>query len=113
MLLAELKNKNKFFAIKALKKDVVVEDDDVECTMVERRVLALACQHPYLTHLFCTYQTKVSLLANVLFTDKIFAVIFCCQIVVCFKQHSFQVFSVLIPITRVEDKNARNKYSNT
>ena len=59
VLLAELKGQNKFFAIKALKKDVVVEDDDVECTMVERRVLALACQHPYLTHLFCTYQTKV------------------------------------------------------
>ena len=59
MLLAELKGQNKFFAIKALKKDVVVEDDDVECTMVERRVLALSCQHPYLTHLFCTYQTKV------------------------------------------------------
>ncbi|XP_077972376.1 protein kinase C delta type-like isoform X2 [Styela clava] len=58
VLLAELKGHNKFYAIKALKKDVVVEDDDVECTMVERRVLSLACEHPYLTHLFCTYQTN-------------------------------------------------------
>uniref|UniRef100_H2YN79 Protein kinase C n=1 Tax=Ciona savignyi TaxID=51511 RepID=H2YN79_CIOSA len=58
VLLAELKGRNKFYAVKALKKDVVVEDDDIECTMVERRVLELSCQHPYLTHLFCTYQTK-------------------------------------------------------
>nr|CAB3265161.1 protein kinase C delta type-like [Phallusia mammillata] len=58
VLLAELKGKGKYYAIKALKKDVVVEDDDIECTMVERRVLALGCSHPYLTHLFCTFQTK-------------------------------------------------------
>jgi len=59
VLLCKLKREDRFFAIKALKKDVVVEDDDIECTMVERRVLALSCQHPYLTHLFCTFQTKV------------------------------------------------------
>lgn len=35
-------------------------DDDVECTMVERRVLSLAWEHPFLTHMFCTFQTKVS-----------------------------------------------------
>ena len=58
--MAELKGKHQFYAIKALKKDIVIEDDDVECTLVERRVLALSCQHPYLTHLFCTFQTKVS-----------------------------------------------------
>lgn len=60
MLLAELKGKKQFFAIKALKKDVVLIDDDVECTMVEKRVLALAWENPFLTHLYCTFQTKVS-----------------------------------------------------
>ncbi|XP_043570060.1 protein kinase C theta type isoform X1 [Chiloscyllium plagiosum] len=61
VFLAELKDKNQFFAIKALKKDVVLMDDDVECTMVEKRVLSLAWEHPFLTHLYCTFQTKENL----------------------------------------------------
>lgn len=59
MFLAELKSTDQYFAVKALKKDVVLMDDDVECTMVEKRVLSLAWEHPFLTHVFCTFQTKV------------------------------------------------------
>ncbi|KAH0518009.1 Protein kinase C theta type [Microtus ochrogaster] len=61
VFLAEFKRTNQFFAIKALKKDVVLMDDDVECTMVEKRVLSLAWEHPFLTHMFCTFQTKENL----------------------------------------------------
>uniref|UniRef100_A0A665VMD8 Protein kinase C n=1 Tax=Echeneis naucrates TaxID=173247 RepID=A0A665VMD8_ECHNA len=61
VFLSELKKSGKFFAVKALKKDVVLMDDDVECTMVERRVLSLAWENPFLTHLYCTFQTKENL----------------------------------------------------
>uniref|UniRef100_A0A1A8D2Z6 Protein kinase C n=1 Tax=Nothobranchius kadleci TaxID=1051664 RepID=A0A1A8D2Z6_NOTKA len=58
VMLAELKGKGQFFAVKVLKKDVVLMDDDVECTLVEKRVLSLAWENPFLTHLYSTFQSK-------------------------------------------------------
>lgn len=57
VLLTELRGSQNYYAVKALKKDAVLEDDDIECTMIERKVLALGVKHPFLCHLFCTFQT--------------------------------------------------------
>ena len=61
VLLVELKTANKYFAMKCLKKDVILEDDDTECTFIERRVLILSQECPFLCQLFCSFQTQVSL----------------------------------------------------
>lgn len=69
VLLSELNDGSQsYYAIKCLKKDLILEDDDIECTMIERKVLALGCKHPFLCHLFCTFQTTVSL--SCLFKEK-------------------------------------------
>uniref|UniRef100_A0A665WH24 Protein kinase C n=1 Tax=Echeneis naucrates TaxID=173247 RepID=A0A665WH24_ECHNA len=58
VMLARLNDKERVFAVKVLKKDIILQDDDVECTMTEKRVLSMACSHPYLTQLYCCFQTQ-------------------------------------------------------
>ncbi|XP_036372302.1 protein kinase C delta type-like [Megalops cyprinoides] len=58
VLLAKLKETGEFFAIKVLKKERVISFSNIDYAMAERRVLALACDCPYLLHLYSSFQTK-------------------------------------------------------
>lgn len=59
VILAELKKTHEFYAIKVLTKISVLEDNDVEATLVERRLLELGSQCPFIASLFCAFQSSV------------------------------------------------------
>lgn len=60
VLLAKSKNTNNLCAIKVLKKDNIIKNHDIESARAEKKVFLLATKtkHPFLTNLYCSFQTE-------------------------------------------------------
>jgi len=60
VMLAETKRSRKLYAIKVLKKEFIIEDDEVESIRSEKRVFLIANRerHPFLTNLHACFQTE-------------------------------------------------------
>ena len=59
MVTSKENNKDKFYAMKALKKDKVLQNDDLESVMLERDICKLGNKNPYITKLYFTFQNEV------------------------------------------------------
>jgi classical protein kinase C/novel protein kinase C epsilon type len=60
VMLAETKSSRKLYAIKVLKKEFIIENDEVESTKSEKRVFLIANKerHPFLLNLHACFQTE-------------------------------------------------------
>jgi hypothetical protein len=60
VMLAETKRSRKLYAIKVLKKEFIIENDEVESIRSEKRVFLIANRerHPFLTNLHACFQTE-------------------------------------------------------
>jgi len=58
VMLARKRDNQQVYAVKILKKEDIVEHDDYVCARVEKDVLSLAGDNPFLTKLYATFQTR-------------------------------------------------------
>lgn len=60
VMLAETKRSRRLYAIKVLKKEFIIENDEVESIRSEKRVFLIANRerHPFLTNLHACFQTE-------------------------------------------------------
>jgi classical protein kinase C len=60
VMLAETKSSKQLYAIKVLKKEFIIENDEVESTRSEKRVFLIANKerHPFLLNLHACFQTE-------------------------------------------------------
>lgn len=69
VILAQYKNRNEYYAIKALKKGDIIVRDEVESLLSEKRIfeVANAIRHPFLVNLLACFQTEVREVITIIF----------------------------------------------
>ncbi len=60
-MVKDKRSNNNFYAMKALKKDVVLQSDDVESAMLERDIFKMGNQNLFIAKLVCSFQNEVFL----------------------------------------------------
>ena len=76
VMLVEKKDSKEWFAMKTIKKDDVIEKDQLEHTKTEKMILEHV-NHPLLVNLAYAFQTPTSLLFIMQFMSKCFSLINC------------------------------------
>ena len=63
VMLSENKLSKKLYAIKVIKKELLIQNEESETAMRERRILKLVTndKHPFIAHLFGTFQSETRL----------------------------------------------------
>ena len=56
VFLAKLQDDDTMYAIKAIRKDVLIETDQIKSTLLEKEIL-MECDHPFLINMDYTYQS--------------------------------------------------------
>lgn len=59
VFLVTLNSNSTFYAMKTLRKDQILEEDDLKCAFLERDMYLMGNQNRFLTKLFCSFQNQV------------------------------------------------------